>query len=307
MMFGTIEAEGRQVPVLRLDDETLLDLRFALGRMGDATAHSRPGMSLHDIIGLGSDVTAKLMRLATGPRGDIEKGLLSLNRVRLLAPIPRPAKNVFCVGRNYAEHITEDNVSRQLDTQVPEAPQFFTKPPTAVVGPDAGVRYDTKVTKRLDYEVELAVVIGANGRDIPADKAYDHVFGYSIVNDVTARDLQRRHDQWFKGKAIDGSCPFGPWIVHKSAIPDPQNLTIKLAVNGQVRQDANTGQMIFKIPEIIASLSSGLTLEAGDIIATGTPSGVGSAMNPRVWLQPGDIMTCTIEGIGILENTIVAP
>ncbi len=232
--------------------------------------------------------------------------MVAADAVQILAPIPKPAKNIFCVGRNYAEHISEDNRSREKQTEVPTFPQFFTKPPTAVVGPGAPVRLDEKVTRRLDYEVELGVVIGRSGRDIPAENAYDYVFGYTIINDVTARDLQRRHDQWFKGKALDGSCPLGPWIVHKSAISNPHDLSIAMSVNGEFRQNASTADMIFTIPEIVTSLSAGLTLEAGDIIATGTPSGVGYAMDPRRFLAHGDVMTCHIGGIGVLENTVVA-
>jgi 2-keto-4-pentenoate hydratase/2-oxohepta-3-ene-1,7-dioic acid hydratase in catechol pathway len=228
-----------------------------------------------------------------------------LRDVHLLAPIPRTPRNVFCLGRNYAEHIQEDNASRDKDTALPEYPQFFTKPPSAIVGDGAGIRYDERVTKRLDYEVELAVVIGKPGRDIAATDAMNHVFGYTIVNDITARDLQRRHDQWFKGKGLDTSCPMGPYIVTADEIADPHALEIALEVNGEPRQKASTGSMIFKIPETIESLSAGLSLEAGDVIATGTPSGVGYAMNPRRWLAVGDVIACRIEGLGTLTNTIV--
>ena len=213
---------------------------------------------------------------------------------------------MFCLGRNYADHIQEDNVSRDKQTPPPEAPQFFTKPATTIVGDGAGIRYDDKVTRWLDYEVELAVVIGRGGRDIPAGEAMQHVFGYTIVNDVTARDLQRRHDQWFKGKGLDTFCPMGPWIVTADEIADPHALTISLEVNGERRQHASTGDMIFRIPEAIASLSAGLTLEPGDVIATGTPSGVGYAMNPRRFLAPGDEIVCRVEGTGSLRNKVVA-
>ncbi|HXA71049.1 MAG TPA: fumarylacetoacetate hydrolase family protein [Stellaceae bacterium] len=229
---------------------------------------------------------------------------LALNSVTLMAPIPHPRKNVFCVGRNYVEHVAEGYRARGTEMKLPEFPQFFTKPPTAVIGPEDEIPYDTAVTQKLDYEVELGVIIGTRGKNIPKDRALAHVFGYTIINDVTARDLQRRHEQWFKGKGIDGSCPMGPWIVHASAIKDPQALDIKLRVNGGERQSSNTKHMIFDLKTIIESLSLGMTLEPGDVIATGTPSGVGFAMNPPGLLKGGDVIEAEVEGIGILRNSV---
>lgn len=226
--------------------------------------------------------------------------------LRLLAPIPRPAKNVFCVGRNYREHVAEGYRSSGKDTVLPAYPQFFTKPPTAVIGPDEPFFLDGAVTEKLDYEVELGVVIGATGRDIPAGRAMEHVFGYTIINDITARDLQRRHDQWFKGKGLDRSCPTGPVILHRDAVADLDALELRLTVDGEQRQHGAVGQMIFRIPEIIASLSAGLTLEAGDIIATGTPSGVGYAMDPPRFLHAGNHVVCSISRIGELATPIQA-
>ena len=223
-----------------------------------------------------------------------------LGRARLLSPIPRPTRNLFCVGRNYVEH------AKERGAEVPTMPVFFTKPPTAIVGPEAGVVH-WPVTQNLDYEVELAVIIGKRGRDIPRAKAYDHVFGYTILNDVTARDLQRKHAQWFKGKSLDTFAPMGPWIVHKSALADPHALQIALRVNGEVRQEATTGDMVFRIEELIEVLSAGMTLEPGDILATGTPSGVGAGFVPPQWLKVGDVVEAEIEGIGVLRNRIVAP
>jgi 2-keto-4-pentenoate hydratase/2-oxohepta-3-ene-1,7-dioic acid hydratase in catechol pathway len=223
-----------------------------------------------------------------------------LDRVRFLAPIPRPMKNIFCMGRNYAEH------ARETQAEVPEVPVFFTKAPTAVIGHEAPVSHHP-VTKQLDYEVELAVVIGRRGIDISRARAYDYIFGYTILIDFTARDLQERHLQWFKGKSLDSFCPMGPWIVHKSALPDPHNLEISLKVNGEIRQAASTREMVFKIPELIEVLSAGMTLEPGDILATGTPSGVAAGLDPPRWLQVGDVIEAEIEGIGVLRNRIVAP
>ena len=182
---------------------------------------------------------------------------------------------------------------------------YFTKPPTAVVGPGATVPIFPNVSTQIDYEVELALIIGTAGRDIPKDRAYDHIWGYTILNDVTARDVQRRHGgQYFKGKGLDGSCPLGPVIVTPDELADPQNIAIRCLVNGEVRQSSTTAQMIFDIPTLIASLSEGLTLEPGDILATGTPSGVGYAMTPPHFLKDGDEVTCEIEGIGRLTNPV---
>lgn len=223
-----------------------------------------------------------------------------VHRTRLLAPVPRPRKNIVCMGRNYAEHAREGGVAP------PEVPVFFTKPPTAVVGPDAPVVCHP-VTQQLDYEVELAVVFGRRGRNIPAARALDYVFGYTILNDVTARDLQRRHQQWFKGKSLDTFAPLGPWIVHRSALPDPQALSLRMRINGEIRQDSTTAKMIFSVAQLIETLSAGMTVEPGDILATGTPEGVGMGFSPPRWLQPGDVMEAEVEGIGVLRNQVVAP
>ena len=229
---------------------------------------------------------------------------IAAGEVELLAPIPRTRKNVFCVGRNYVDHVAEGARAMGLQQKLPEVPQFFTKAPTAINAPGAPVRLDSRLTKLLDYEVELAVVIGTTGRDIPAERAYDHVFGYTIANDVTARDLQRRHDQWFKGKSLDTTLPLGPWIIDKAEIGDPTTLELSLTVNGQERQRSKASMMIFDIPAIIASLSAGMTLEAGDIIATGTPSGVGFAMDPPQGLKDGDVVIARIDRIGELMSPI---
>lgn len=224
--------------------------------------------------------------------------------VRIAAPIPRPTKNVFCVGRNYKEHVEEGYRVRGTAVAYPKAPQFFTKAPTAVVGPDAVIPLDPKVTQKFDYEAELGVVIGAGGKNISEARALDAVFGYTIVNDFTARDLQRYHDQWFKGKSLDRSCATGPCIVHASAIANAQDLGLTLTVNGEQRQRSRTSSMIFSIAKIIADLSLGMTLEPGDIIATGTPQGVGYAMDPPCFLADGDEVVIEIEEIGQLRNRI---
>jgi 2-keto-4-pentenoate hydratase/2-oxohepta-3-ene-1,7-dioic acid hydratase in catechol pathway len=221
-----------------------------------------------------------------------------VKRARLLAPIPSPARNVFCLGRNYADHAAERGAA------VPDHPVYFTKPNTAVVGPGDEIVHHA-VTKELDYEVELAVVIGTGGRDIARADALRHVFGYTIVNDVTARDLQKRHNQWFKGKSLDTFCPMGPVLVTADEIADPQNLTIALRVNGQGRQSSHTSKMIFPVAQCIEVLSQSMTLQPGDIIATGTPDGVGAATG--TFLKAGDRIEAEVESIGVLANRVVRP
>jgi 2-keto-4-pentenoate hydratase/2-oxohepta-3-ene-1,7-dioic acid hydratase in catechol pathway len=223
-----------------------------------------------------------------------------------LPPI-KTGKNVFCVGRNYKEHIIEGNrANGRPEHQFPEAIEFFTKPPTALVGHRANVLRQEAITKSLDYEVELAIVIGMGGKDIKEEDALAHVFGYTVVNDITARDLQKRHGQWFKGKGLDTTCPMGPVITHYSAISYPNNLAVMLEVNGEVRQRHNTNDMIFSVQRIIAELSIGMTLEPGDVISTGTPQGVGFAMTPPRCLNAGDVVRAYVEGIGAIENTVVS-
>ncbi len=223
----------------------------------------------------------------------------------LAAPIPHPRKNVFCVGRNYKLHIMEMARVRNIEVKYPKVPEFFTKPATTVIGHDDGVPRHAKHTDSLDYEVEIAVVIGKKVRDLSVDEALSAVFGYTIVNDVTARNAQRDHGQFFKGKAFDKSCPMGPCIVTADEYGNPAGHRLALTVNGQVRQDSSTSDLLFSVPEIISSLSQALTLEPGDVIATGTPSGVAQGMNPPGYLQVGDLVECEIEGIGRLRNRIV--
>jgi 2-keto-4-pentenoate hydratase/2-oxohepta-3-ene-1,7-dioic acid hydratase in catechol pathway len=229
-----------------------------------------------------------------------------LSEVRLLAPIPRPPKNVFCTGRNYKLHIEEGAREQGVEVKFPPVPEFFTKPPTAVIGPEAEIRLDTKLTKALDYEVEFAIVIGQECRDVKASEALDVVFGYTVLNDVSARDLQRAHGQWFKGKALDTSCPIGPHIVTADEFGSPNDAQLTLRVNGETRQDSTTADLLFDCATIIESLSQGLTLEPGDIICTGTPSGVGYAMKPPALLKDGDIVEAEVVGIGVLRNTVRA-
>lgn len=229
---------------------------------------------------------------------------IDLIDLKVLAPIPRPRKNIFCIGKNYVEHAMEFDKTKDASQAVPKNPVIFSKPPTAVIGYGDVINSHPAATQELDYEVELAVVIGKKGTYISEKDAMDYVFGYTILNDVTARDLQKLHQQWHRGKGLDTFAPMGPYIVHKSAIDNVENLPISLKVNGEVRQNANTGDLVFKIPKLIATISNGLTLEPGDIIATGTPAGVAGGFNPPKWLKKGDELELEIGGIGVLKNTV---
>lgn len=226
-------------------------------------------------------------------------GLISLEEVTLLAPIPRPRKNVLCLGLNYADHAAEQ------DAPLPENLVVFTKAPTTVNAPYGDIPYDPAVSEQIDWEVELGVIIGRPGRQIAAEDALAHVFGYTVIDDISARDIQRRHKQYFLGKSLDGSCPMGPWIVTAAEIDDPHALALRTRVNGEVKQEGSTADQVFSIAQAIAILSRGMTLEAGDVIATGTPAGVGVARTPPEFLRPGDVVECEIEGIGTIRNHIV--
>jgi 2-keto-4-pentenoate hydratase/2-oxohepta-3-ene-1,7-dioic acid hydratase in catechol pathway len=236
----------------------------------------------------------------------VRHGGIALRQARLLAPIPRPRKNVVCVGWNYLEHFQEGERIRASGQELPAHPVFFTKAPTAVIGPHDPIPFDAAATDKLDWEVELGVVIGRAGKNIPEELAYDHVLGYTVINDVSARDLQRAHGgQWFKGKSLDGTCPMGPVLVTADYL-DPNALRLACRVNGVVKQDSSTRFMYFKISRLIAELSRGMTLEPGDIISTGTPPGVGFARTPPEFLKPGDMVETEIEGIGALRNPVAA-
>jgi len=224
--------------------------------------------------------------------------------VKLHAPIPRPAKNVFCVGWNYLEHFDEGAKKLQDSRELPKYPVFFSKATTSVTGPFDTVPFAANVSTSLDWEVELGMIIGTTGKDITEADSMRHVFGYTVINDVSWRDLQRRHGgQWHKGKSLDGTCPMGPWIVTADSI-DPNNLRVTCRVNGVTKQDSNTRHLYFKLPRLIAELSAGMTLESGDVISTGTPEGVGFARTPPEFLKPGDLLETEIEKIGVLRNPI---
>lgn len=225
---------------------------------------------------------------------------------RYKAPIPVPRQNIICLGWNYAEHAIESAQSRQRDIKLPEDPIVFTKAIGSVIGPGGQMMLDSSVTMELDWEVELAMIIGRKARHVARENALAHVFGYTVVNDLSARDLQFRHKQYFIGKSLDGACPMGPVITTPDEIDDPQDLGLRSWVNGQLKQDSNTRHQIFGCAEIIHRLSQSMTLQPGDIIATGTPEGVGFARQPPEFLKPGDLVACEVDGIGRLETRITA-
>ena len=228
-----------------------------------------------------------------------------LDSVRLHAPIPRPLKNVFCLGLNYVAHAKESAAARNKETKIPDIPVIFSKTPTTVNGPFDDVPVDRAVTSQVDWEVELGVIIGTTGKNIRGADALAHVFGYTVINDISARDVQIAHGgQWFKGKSLDGSCPMGPMVVTADEFGDPQAKRLQCRVNGVSKQDATTADMIFPVATIIEWLSKGMTLEAGDVIATGTPAGVGMRRDPKEFLQKYDVVETEIEGIGTLRNRI---
>lgn len=277
----------------------------AAGRVVDFTAAAERLLfdpaDMVSLIAAGAEALAQARRLAAAEGG------ATLDQVRLLAPVPRPPRNVYCVGWNYLEHFKEGEAMRMRSAELPEHPIFFTKGTQAVTGPFDPIPFDPKVSTCIDWEAELAVVVGRRGRNITEAAAMDHVFGYTVINDATARDIQQKKHggQWFKGKSLDGHAPMGPWIVPASDL-DPAALRVVTRVNGVVKQDGNTEHMYFKLPRIIAELSLGLTLEPGDIIATGTPPGVGGARTPPEYLKPGDVLETEIAGIGTLRNPIRA-
>ena len=271
-----------------------------------AVGADAPPATLLDLIRGGSDAWHGAADMIQRARGRLGGAGFALRDIRWHAPIPRPPKNVFCVGRNFVGHAEEGARARGVAVKLPTVPMFFTKAPTTVIGPYDDIPWHQSATQQVDWEVELTAVVGVPGTNITREAALDHVFGYTIVNDVTARDLQNAHGQFFKGKSLDGSCPMGPSVVTADEFGDPHAKELALRVNGVVKQRGNTRDMIFPVDVLIESLSRGLTLEAGDLIATGTPEGCGFARTPPEFLQHGDIMETEVEGIGTMRNRIVA-
>lgn len=235
-----------------------------------------------------------------------EGTVVPLSSVQLLAPIPRPRQNVICLGMNYVEHAYESERARGREPKLPPHPVFFTKAVTTIANPEEDIPLDSSLTQQLDYEVELAFIIGTGGKNIAKENALQHIFGYTIINDVSARDLQNQHGQFFKGKSLDKTCPMGPYILTADEVPDPTKLGLRLRLNGETRQDSTVSDLIFDIPTIIAVFSRGTTIEAGTIFSTGTPSGVGMGRNPPEYMKPGDVMEAEVDRLGVLRNRVVA-
>lgn len=233
-------------------------------------------------------------------------GATPLSSVRLLAPIPRPRQNIICLGMNYVAHAIESDRARGREPKLPEHPVFFTKNVTTVCGHEDEIPLDPHVTSQLDYEVEIAYIVGRTIKNIAAADALGAIFGYTIINDVSARDLQNQHQQFFKGKSLDSTCPMGPWIVTADEIPDPSALGLRLRLNGETRQDSSVSDLIFNIPTTLEVLSLGQTVEAGTIVSTGTPSGVGMGRTPPAFMKAGDVMEAEVDQIGVLRNRVVA-
>ncbi|MCF6092661.1 fumarylacetoacetate hydrolase family protein [Microaerobacter geothermalis] len=307
MFFVTFSHQGRdRVGILNTQKDKVLDLLAAQSDLAERGKLSKVDGLYVDMISsirfgeLFIEQTKKVLQLLDEEHFHSPRWLL-MEDIQLKAPIPRPLKNIFCLGKNYADHAIEMGGVESI----PKDPMVFSKAPTTVIGPNEGILSHHKVTSELDYEGELALVIGKKGRGISKEDAWDYVFGYTIINDVTARDLQQRHKQFLIGKSLDTSCPMGPYLVYREAISNPSQLKIETRVNGEIRQSSSTDQFIFNIPTIIETLSAGMTLEPGDIIATGTPSGVGKGFHPPKFLQPGDVIEIAIEGIGVLRNQVI--
>lgn len=281
--------------------QTFVDLE----RFGRAVGAPIPGTML-ELIDLGLPNAGTVSDLLNDSKGRFPLGTaLPLQNVVPLAPIPRPRKNIFAIGLNYAEHVDESARALQTQAERPDKPVVFTKPPTAVIGPGEPIQHNLALTQQLDWEVELAVVIGTTARRVSAADAMAHVYGYTVLIDVSARDC-RRGGQWLMSKGQDTFAPMGPVLVTADEIKDPHALDLSLSKNGVVKQSSNTRHMMFKVPDLISDLSQSLTLEPGDILATGTPAGVGAGRDPQEWLWPGDVVEATVQAIGTIRHPVVA-
>lgn len=295
---ASVEAEARLGAVV---GNVVLDL----ARFGIASGIELPSTML-EFIDLGPSAVSAVSALMADREGVFPLNVaVPLTNVKLLAPIPRPRKNIFGIGLNYTEHVAESAKSLDTSPDLPQQPVIFSKPPTTVVGPCDPIVHDSEITQQLDWEVELAAIIGTRAKGVAREDALAHVFGYTVCIDMSARDC-RRAGQWIYSKGQDSYCPMGPVIVTADEIPDPQTLDLWLTVNGVEKQRSNTAYMLFKVDELIADISKGITLEPGDIIATGTPAGVGAGRDPQEWVWPGDTIVGCVEGIGTLRHPVVA-
>jgi len=284
-----------------LVDNLVIDLQW----LGDAAGVELPG-DMIDFIDQGPTLVKTATELLEALKEDWPVGVTQpIQNVKLLAPIPRPRKNIFGIGLNYVEHVEESSRSLDTSADLPKQPVIFSKPPTTVIGPGDAIEHNAKLTQQMDWEVELAAIIGTRAQRVEEKDALSYVFGYSVMIDVSARD-NRRAGQWIYSKGMDTYAPFGPCIVTADEIPDPQTLNLWLKVNGETKQNSNTKFMLFNVAHLVSDISQGITLEPGDIIATGTPSGVGAGRTPQEWLWPGDVVEACVEGIGTIRHPVVA-
>lgn len=295
---ATVEAEGRLGVLV---DDLVVDVARLASRAGTVLP-----TRMIDFIKLGPTATIALAALVKEAEGRWPIGsALPLADVRLLAPIPRPTKNIFGIGLNYIDHVAESAAALDTSPDLPKKPVIFSKPPTSVIGPGEPIVHVAAITQQLDWEIELAAVIGTTAKRVSRETALRHVFGYTVLIDMSARD-NRRAGQWIYSKGQDTYAPMGPCIVTADEIPDPQTLDLWLTVNDVEKQRSNTSHMLFKVDELIADISQGITLEPGDVIATGTPEGVGAGRNPQEWVWPGDVIEGGVDGIGRLRHPVVA-
>lgn len=283
-----------------IENELVIDVKALGSAIGQPFAET-----MLDFIDQGPDAVSALAAALSDTKGKRPVGISQyLDNVKLLAPIPRPRKNIFGIGLNYVEHVAESAKSLDTSKDLPKQPVVFSKPPTTVIGNGDAIEHNAAMTQQLDWEVELGVIIGKRATKVSTDEAMSHVFGYTVINDISARD-NRRAGQWIFSKGQDTYAPMGPAIVTADAVEDPHNLNLWLKKNGVEKQNSNTRHLLFDIPTLIADLSTGITLEPGDIIATGTPAGVGAGRDPQEWMWPGDVIECGVEGIGELRNPVV--
>ncbi len=310
MKFVTVKHREKELPgVLSSDEEGVYSFEEIFGKEAPNSL-----LNLIQQNGKNAEVNSEIIKDSPMGNQSIEKIRrfisdpenipIPLDQCDILAPIPRPLRNVICLGMNYQDHVKELKGADGKPRPVPEVPVYFGKMASEIIGTGGIIELHEETTNSVDYEVELVAVIGKGGRNIPAEKAYDHIFGYTIMNDVTARDLQGRHQQFIRGKSLDTFTTMGPAILYVDAVDEPVELDLSCEVNGEERQSSNTRNFIFDLPYVISDFSKGTTLQAGDLIATGTPGGVGKGFTPPKYLKRGDKVICKIEKIGNLWNKV---
>ncbi len=297
MYFANYKYDGlEEIGVVKKEEKTIISMKEIFKDL-DKECPS----TMNDFIAMSSDA---LIKEISGLVEKNEYKEIHQEEVKLCAPIPYPKRNIICLGKNYLDHAKETMGLPGGTEEIPKFPIYFTKAANPAIGDGDIIKKHSNITEMIDYEVELAIIIGKDGENISKEDAEDYIFGYTIINDVSARNIQRKHGQWFRGKSLDTFCPMGPYITHKSIMQFPIEVDISCKVNGEIRQNSNTNNLIFNIPYVINELSQGMKLQAGDIIITGTPAGVGLGFRPPNFLKPGDTIECYIENIGILTNTI---